>query len=136
MKGFLADFYLRPSCYACSAKCGKSGSDITIGDLWGAPAIIGDEDDDKGISLVLINRERHGLDRSLWIKDIDYQSAFDKNPAIEKSVRMPKKRFEFYSKRGKSESLGYLVNKLTHLNLYIRMIRHLKRMVKRVIAKK
>ena len=50
MKGFLADLYLRPSCYACAAKSGKSDSDITIGDLWGAPTFIGDDDDDRGTS--------------------------------------------------------------------------------------
>lgn len=75
MKGFLADLYLRPSCYACVAKSGKSDSDITIGDLWGAPAIIGNDDDDRGTSLVLVNKERCKLDGSLWVKEIDYQAA-------------------------------------------------------------
>lgn len=35
MQAFLADFSLRPSCYACPAKGGKSGSDLTIGDFGG-----------------------------------------------------------------------------------------------------
>lgn len=33
LKGFLADLYLRPSCYACPVKKLKSGSDLTIGDF-------------------------------------------------------------------------------------------------------
>lgn len=33
MKGFLSDLYLRPSCYQCTARSGKSGSDITIADF-------------------------------------------------------------------------------------------------------
>ena len=36
LKGFLADLYLRPSCYACPVKKLKSGSDLTIGDFLGS----------------------------------------------------------------------------------------------------
>ena len=35
MQVFLADYSLRPSCYACPAKSLKSGSDLTLGDFWG-----------------------------------------------------------------------------------------------------
>ena len=35
MKLFLGNYILRPSCYNCPVKKGKSGSDITIGDFWG-----------------------------------------------------------------------------------------------------
>lgn len=55
MKGFLANLYLRPSCYACAAKCGKSGSDITIADFWGIYNYYPELDDDKGMSLLVIN---------------------------------------------------------------------------------
>lgn len=55
MKGFLDNLFLRPSCYCCSAKSGKSGSDITIADFWGIDRLMPDFDDDKGISLVLVN---------------------------------------------------------------------------------
>ena len=33
MRGFLANLYLRPSCYKCPAKAGRSTSDLTIGDF-------------------------------------------------------------------------------------------------------
>ena len=35
MKCFLSNLCLRPSCYSCPARSGKSGSDITLADLWG-----------------------------------------------------------------------------------------------------
>lgn len=136
MKGFLADLYLRPSCYACTAKCGKSGSDITIGDLWGAPSIIGNDDDDKGTSLILMNTDKYDSINSAWIKEIDYLSSIIYNPSIVKSVQMPKKRFEFYSKQGQLVSLDNIISRLTHIHLYNRLIRHLKRVVKRLISKK
>lgn len=34
MHGFLSNLILRPSCYNCKAKRGRSLSDLTIGDLW------------------------------------------------------------------------------------------------------
>lgn len=55
MRGFLSDIYLRPSCYACPAKSGKSGSDITIADAWGMNHFASEHDDDKGACYVLEN---------------------------------------------------------------------------------
>ena len=133
MKGFLANLYLRPSCYACPAKCGKSGSDITIGDLWGAPSIIGNYDDDKGTSLVLINKEVAFFEKksSLWIKDIEYSSALAHNSCIEKSVKESKKRKQFYSSYAKPKySLETIVRKLTKASFYDKFIM---RIVKRII---
>lgn len=55
LRGFLADLYLRPSCYACPSKSFKSGSDITIGDFWGVQHVMPEIDDDKGVSVVMVN---------------------------------------------------------------------------------
>ena len=58
--GFLKNYYLRESCYLCDYATDKRQGDITLGDYWGyqesAPDFI--EDDDKGISLVIINSEK------------------------------------------------------------------------------
>ena len=135
MKGFLADLYLRPSCYACAAKCGKSGSDMTVGDLWGAPSIIGNDDDDKGTSLVLINKDRCKVDASLWMKEIDYQVALAYNPAIERSAGIPKKRASFYDDVNNAESLEELVNRLTRVSFAQKMLRLAKRIVRGTIRR-
>ena len=58
MRVFLNDTILRPSCYACSTKEGKSHSDITIADFWGIDIIDPAFDDDKGCGLVLINTDK------------------------------------------------------------------------------
>lgn len=55
MRGFLSDIFLRPSCYDCKCKNGRSGSDLTLGDFWCAEQVDKDIDDDKGLSLVLIS---------------------------------------------------------------------------------
>jgi Coenzyme F420-reducing hydrogenase, beta subunit len=55
MRGFLSELYLRPSCHACSFKTIHHQSDITLADFWGVKYIFPEMDDDKGLSLVLVN---------------------------------------------------------------------------------
>lgn len=61
MRAFLSNLSLRPSCYACPVKAGKSGSDITIADFWGIEEVLPELDDDKGVSLVLSYTEKGQL---------------------------------------------------------------------------
>ena len=94
MRCFLGDLCLRPSCYQCPARNGKSGSDITLGDLWGAEQICPKIDDDKGLSLVLLRKEC-GLpyfDKT----PIPYSEALKHNPVLERDVREPKRRRKFF----------------------------------------
>lgn len=58
MQVFLGDLCLRPSCHACHAKAGRSGSDITLGDFWGIDRIDRDFNDDKGVSIVKTQTEK------------------------------------------------------------------------------
>lgn len=54
---------LRESCFACPYKTTRRVSDITIGDYWGIEKLDRAFDDDKGVSLVLLNTP-HG--EALW----------------------------------------------------------------------
>lgn len=94
MKCFLSDLCLRPSCYQCPVRNGKSGSDITLGDLWGAENICPEFDDNRGLSLVMI-RKGQPLPQCDKI-EIPYSVALKYNPSIEKDVIMPKKRNAFF----------------------------------------
>lgn len=55
MQGFLRELTLRPSCYACPFKSGRSGSDLTLCDLWNVAEAAPAFDDNRGVSLVLAN---------------------------------------------------------------------------------
>ncbi len=86
MKGFLNNFFLRPSCYNCPAKKGKANSDFTVGDFWGVDKKYPNLDDDKGISIVLINSDKgYSLYKSCSIKGvtIPYVDVVERNRAIE-----------------------------------------------------
>ena len=72
MRAFLSDIILRPSCYECPAKQGKSHSDITIADFWGIDKIDPAFDDDKGCSAILLNTEKGEL--CYPVKQIQYEN--------------------------------------------------------------
>lgn len=106
MKIFLRDISLRPSCYACPTKSGKSGSDITLADFWGIERYYPQMDDDKGTSLVMLNTEK-GLDTFMQMKckvqEATYIQALEHNPSIERSVQEPVLRSFFFKKIKKGD---------------------------------
>jgi hypothetical protein len=119
LKGFLRDLYLRPSCHECPSKQFTSGSDITLADYWGIQNILPDFDDDKGVSLVMINTPKavefcHGLDAEFV--ETSYSDAFGFNPSIEKSVKSNKNRSLFFQSIGKGNIIR-LINKYSRTTL-------------------
>lgn len=58
MRGFLADIYLRPSCYNCCCKKGISQSDVTLADFWGIENEMPNLDDNRGTSLAIISSQK------------------------------------------------------------------------------
>jgi hypothetical protein len=122
MLGFLRNLYLRPSCYQCPSKAFKSGSDITIADYWGIQNVLPEFDDDKGVSLVMINSIKgKNVYDMLQLDDIetDYGAALARNATIEKSVLLPKGRAIFFQ-RLNYEKIIPLVRKLTRASLFER----------------
>ena len=61
MQGYFRGMTLKESCFSCHFRAFKSGSDLTIGDLWGAELSIPDMDDNNGLSAVIVNSEKGTL---------------------------------------------------------------------------
>lgn len=98
MQVFLSDLSLRPSCYNCKFKSGSSGSDITLGDFWGIDRIDPAIDDDRGMSLILVNTskgERSVRECGMKSYEKGYAEAVKFNPAIVCSSRRPAYRDYF-----------------------------------------
>lgn len=55
---FYGHYALRPSCYKCPYKDIMHPADITIADYWGIDDAVPNFNDDKGVSLVLVNNEK------------------------------------------------------------------------------
>ncbi len=101
MRGFLRNLYLRPSCYHCAARSGKSGADLSIADYWGVHKIHPKFYDDRGIGLILVNTNKGAEsynDISNRLNSL--QSKLDKalayNPCIIRSVNEPQQRADFW----------------------------------------
>lgn len=58
LSAFSRNLTLRPSCFNCPAKLGRSHSDITLADFWGVEKIHPNMDDNKGTSIVLCNTDK------------------------------------------------------------------------------
>lgn len=87
-KVFRTIFYghavLRPCCYECPYKSIMHPGDITIADYWGIEKAAPEYDDNKGVSLVLINNE-HGENKFNKIKD----AIIWKQTKLEDSMQQP-----------------------------------------------
>lgn len=86
MQSFLKDLDLRPSCFACPAKHGKSGADIALADFWGIQRLYPELYDTTGVSLVLAysdmgNKLIHNCS-DLLLTEVDYNLALSENPAL------------------------------------------------------
>lgn len=136
MKGFLADLYLRPSCYSCPSKCGKSGSDITLGDFWGIENVLPNYDDEQGISAVLVyNSISCKMTQKPSIEnyhELTYQDVFVGNSPLEHSSYQHPNRVYFFSllkKHSPSKSTRIALKK-GRWNRLIRRI--MKRIINRI----
>lgn len=125
MRAFLSDLILRPSCYECKAKAGRSGSDITIADFWGVQNILPEFDDDRGVSLVLINKNRDffvDLLNDAIKYEINISAAKQYNGGFLEKTKPHPKRANFFSTIRKDNLLS-TINDTLKIPLIIRLKR-------------
>ena len=131
-QGYLENLYLRPSCYECPAKKGRSHSDLTLGDCWGIERVYPSLDDNRGTGLVLVNSSL-GMNfyRSLSVlqKEVTYAQAFRGNPSLECSAPLPKGREEFW-RRFPQEGMK-VVSDIYQRNrrIWVRIWKHIHQMI-------
>lgn len=125
MNVFLSNLCLRPSCYACPAKSGKSGADITIGDFWGIEKHMPDFDDDKGCGLCLLHNEKVDslLKAGCELKETTKANAVKDNSSIECSVPIPVNRNYFFYEMQKSDRLEETMHKIVGSSPIMRLRR-------------
>lgn len=97
---FLQDMSLRPSCYSCPAKGGRSHSDLTLADLWNVSAVAAGMDDDKGASLVLTNTPKgvamlESVSEELMA--VEFAEAKKRNAGFSADVKVPERRDDFFA---------------------------------------
>ena len=90
----------RASCYHCHFDKLPRQGDFTIGDLWGWRQMTPDWNDNKGISLVLVNTEKAQemlpeLEKAAQMRAVNFQLAVQRNPNIIRSTDAPAVRESF-----------------------------------------
>ena len=91
-----------PSCAECHYNDQHSSADLTIADYWGVNKQFPDYDDDKGVTLVMVNTER-GQELFAEIKSqvnyiiTDFAKGAQYNHAITKRTEAHPRREEFFT---------------------------------------
>ena len=133
MRAFIKNLTLRPSCHQCAFKSFKSQADITLADLWGDRKLLPNQNEDKGITLV-INRSHKAsgvLNNVENIKDFTLQDVVPFNGALVIPPKQNSKRSEYMSRLQKGESFSKLVKSMTKDSFILRM----KIMISKLIRK-
>lgn len=137
MQGFLKDLYLRPSCYHCPAKSGKSKSDLTLADFWKIKYSQKEDYDPNGVSLVL-NWNGHNFHNISGIEfsPSAYDIAYSGNPAIERNAYRPSEAKIFW-KKFPTEGIDCIskIASKTKLSLLQRIHRRLIRIIRTSLKK-
>ena len=136
MKGFLTDLYLRPSCYECKSKNFTSGSDITLADYWGIQNKHPEFDDDKGVSLILINSENgekivNNISNNIEKIETDLDYAISCNPSAIRPVKYNTNRDDFFREL-ETSNLNELIEKYTRISILKRVTRKVKSILSKI----
>ena len=136
MRGFLSDIYLRPSCYECKCKNGVNHSDLTIGDYWAARVTDQNFDDDKGVSLVLVNtsKGKEYFDRlNMTVRKSDLDKAHLCNGGFNEHTHAHPKRALFFALIYQGKTIKDAVDICLKISLSSRVKNKTKRLVKGVV---
>lgn len=126
MLAFFRNLILRPSCFNCPSKAGRSCADITLADYWGIEHIVPYMDDGQGTSFIGVNTEKgnafiRGL--NLHIEQTDYHKSVPYNSCIIKSTREPAAKQQFWTNYHKN-GIDALLS-LQKQNIFLRIIKRI-----------
>ena len=101
MRLFLNNVSIRPSCADCAFNNKRGLADITVADYWGINKQFPEFDDDKGVTLVLINtaKGQHLFDdvkSAASLISTDFAKGAQYNVAVSKSLGLHPKRQYFF----------------------------------------
>ena len=138
MRAFLSDIILRPSCYNCPTKQGKSHSDITIADFWGINNIDPSFDDNKGCGLIFANTTKGDnaySNLSLIAKEKTFEEGIKYNSAYYQSSRPHPNRGRFFKNLDKAEELSAYILRMQKPTFATRVKNKIKRYTKAIIRR-
>lgn len=136
MKAFLNNLCLRDSCYNCSFKKKYRESDITLADYWGIDNLHPDINDDKGVSLVVVNTKK-GSDlfnliiSKITYKDTDLDEAIKYNPSMINSSSHNKNEILFFDNLDQMEFDKLIDKYISKPSIYKRIVNKIQTTIKK-----
>ena len=137
---FYGHTVLRPSCYECPYKSVSHPGDITMADYWGIEKAAPEFDDNKGVSLVLVNNEAgekafEKVKKGLIWKQTRLEDSLQ--PPLKAPFPKPENREQFWSDF-ENKSFEYVAKKYGGIGLKNDaklLLRKIKRKIKKLVSK-
>lgn len=121
---------LRPSCFSCPSKAGRSRADISLADYWGIEKLQPQIDDNKGVSFVCVYTDKGDSfikKLNLLLMDADYKLSVAYNPCIYRNTIEPVDRQSFLENYKQQGINALLLLKQKRRNLLIRILKKILR---------
>lgn len=135
---FYENIMLRPSCEKCHFCNFNRPSDITIGDFWGIEKTMPELDDDKGISLCIVNTLKGKRLFKLVSNKLDYRKSSKQDcvqPNLISPTYIPSKRKQFWEEYCEKGFI-FILKKYSEYGIKNRVLRKSKRFIKKIIKHK
>lgn len=115
LRAYLSNICLRPSCYRCKYKTVDRASDLTFADFWRVDDVYPNINDDKGISLLLINSEKgqnifDNISDKIISEKVDFINQVSNIETLITSVKENNNRSKFF-KEVDDNNLEFVINK-------------------------
>lgn len=104
IRGFLRNYFIRPSCYQCHFTSINRVSDFTIADWWGYSPTPQEKNDyeKKGVSLIFCNTEKSKTyftkycTNTMFLRERTKEEAYSTNPSLKQPFTAPILRHKFW----------------------------------------
>ncbi len=119
LRGFVGDYYLRPSCHHCAFKGLSRNSDFTLADYWGVENQLPEYHDGKGTSLVMLHSAKAqkiwaDIQPDLRCCAVEPETVLEWNPSALVCSCAPENR-EIFWNRYQTEDFQALISELMPL---------------------
>ena len=134
---FYSHYIIRPACFACKYVGKNRVGDLTIGDFWGIELCLPDFDDNKGISMMMVNSAKgkellDAVSGSLHLRASTYEDALRVNHG--RPARKNPRR-EMFWQDYYSHGYLYVVKRYAGYSLHGRLLYYIKRIARCFINK-
>lgn len=141
VKLFLSDLITNSACYTCQFNKLPRAADLSLGDFWGVDKYDQSMNDNKGLSIILVNSEKgqswfNQIKTQELCKEIPLDFVIKNNPNICGSSKPHIQREEFFKDINNGKSLKECVKKYCKTPIHIFIYRLLPQFVKDFIKYK